>query len=317
MPGVADDQMNKYDAVIIGSGPAGLTAAIYLSRGGFKVLVLTGNQPGGQLVLTTNIENYPGFESVAGPELMSRMQKQVEKFGTEVVAGEAVSIRNLKRFVVKTQSNKEYFAKVVIVATGASAKWLNVPGVGRLRGKGISVCATCDAPFFKDKVAAVVGGGDTAFTEAEFLTRFAKKIYLIHRREKYRAEKIIRDRVLASKKIKPLVNTQVKKFLGENKLKTLELETIGKGKWRLAVDGCFIAIGHKPNTDFLKARLPARQGFLDLDEKGYVKVHNEVFTSVDGVFAAGDCVDWKYKQAITAAGMGCKAAIEAREWLRK
>lgn len=325
------------DVVIIGSGPAGYTAAIYLSRGGFKPLVLTGNQPGGQLIITTEIENFPGFESISGRDLMAQMRRQAEKFGAKVVIDQAEKIEKTKTGFKIIGFQKEYLGRAVIIATGASARWLKVPGVGKFKGKGVSACATCDGPFFKGKTAALIGGGDTAFTEVEFLARFAKKIYLIHRREEFRAQKILQDRVAKIKKAIPLFNSQVLEFLGEEKLVALKLETRFKteagqyhdlvktfpekyGKklkedkksiiWQLPVEGAFIAIGHNPNTGFLK-------GTIELDEKGYLKTKNEVFTSAEGIFAAGDCVDWKYRQAIIAAGMGCKAAIEVEEWLKK
>lgn len=335
----------NHDVVIIGSGPAGLTAATYLSRAGFKPLVITGSQVGGQLMLTNHIENFPGFDLVSGFDLMTRMKKQAEKFGTEVVidvAGEITQLRKQKKqsFVVKTSSGKEYHGRTVLITVGASAQWLKVPGIGRLKGKGVSACAVCDGPFFKDKTIAVIGGGDTAFTEIEFLSRFAKKIFLIHRRENFRAEKILQDRALANKKVIPIYNTQVLGFLGKDKVTGLKLasrfevesknyadqvkqypEKYGDGgagqpdqegtgtRWTLPVEGVFVAIGFKPNTEFLR-------GIIDLDKKGYIVVHGEVFTSIDGIFAAGDCADFKYRQAITAAGTGCKAAIEIEEWLK-
>jgi len=356
---------SKSDVVIIGSGPAGLTAATYLSRGGFKPLLVTGSQVGGQLLLTNHVENFPGFDLISGFELTDKMKKQAEKFGTETVTDLVVEIKKLDQetkkvdgckkhlagkegkfgFLVKTAAGKEYQARAVLVAVGASAQWLAAPGIGHFKNKGISACAVCDGPFFKDKVVAVIGGGDTAFTEIEFLSRFVKKIYLIHRRENFRAEKILQDRALVKKKVAPIYNSTVLEFLGDQKLAGLKLassfkvesgkyagqiknypQKYGNGKfdqnqtgleWTLPVEGAFIAIGFKPNTEFLKARLPARQGFIDLDEKGYIVVKDGVFTSVPGVFAAGDCADFKYRQAITAAGAGCKAAIEIEEYLKK
>ena len=331
--------METYDVVILGSGPAGYTAAIYISRGGFKPLVITGNQIGGQLTLTTNIENYPGFpQAVTGTDLMAKRKAQAERFGTVVVTDNISKLEKDPQGLFKAIGRKgEYQGKTVIVATGASALWLDAPGLGKFKGKGISACATCDGPFFKDKTVAVIGGGDTAFIEIEFLIRFTKKVYLIHRREEYRGEKIVHDRVLKNSKVIPLFNTQVKEFLGEKNLDELKLETkfkvqsdkyideVGKypekhgGKileknkekliWQLPIDGAFMAIGHKPNTEFLK-------GFLELSQWGYIETNNEVFTSVEGVFAAGDVIDNKYKQAPIAAGSGCKAGIEAQEWLK-
>jgi len=327
-----------YDAIIIGSGPAGYTAAIYLSRNGFGALLITGDQIGGQLTLTTDIENYPGFEAISGPELMAKMKSQAEKFGTKMEIDRVEAIKRVDdHFQIRTKNKQLFLSRAVLAAVGASAIWLNIPGADLFRGKGVSACATCDGPFFKDKVVAVIGGGDTAFTEAEFLSRFAQKVYLIHRRENFRAEKILQDRILANTKIIPLFNTQVKEFIGNNNLQRLRLETkftvetkdkakevaaypekFGKRTkeaengfvWSLPVDGAFVAIGHKPNTDFLKET-------VELDERGYIKVNNEVFTSVKGIFAAGDCVDYRYRQAITAAGQGAKAAFEIEEWLKK
>jgi len=337
---VQESSKKLTDVVILGSGPAGYTAAIYLSRGGFKPLVITGSQIGGQLTLTTSIENYPGFpQAIAGTDLMERMRSQAERFGAVIVVDSVSRIKKTSQGLFRASGQKEdYLGRAVIVATGASALWLDVPGVGRFKGKGISACATCDGPFFKDKTVAVIGGGDTALTEVEFLTRFAKKIYLIHRREEYRAERLLQERVLKNSRVVPLFNTQVTEFLGERDLDLLRLETrfrvqsdknadevgrypeeyggklLAKDKekltWQLPVDGAFIAIGHRPNTEFLK-------GFLEVDENGYLKTTNEVFTSVEGVFAAGDVVSNKYKQAPIAAGSGCKAAIEVQEYLKK
>lgn len=362
------EDINKRDVIIIGSGPAGLTAATYLSRGGFKPLLITGSQVGGQLILTNHVENFPGFELISGIELMGKMRKQAENFGTEIVTGSVSEISKVELlssatsggkeslingnsgggFLVKTAAGKQYQTRSVLVAAGASARWLAAPGVGQFKNKGISACAVCDGPFFKDKVIAVIGGGDTAFTEIEFLSRFVKKIYLIHRRENFRAEKILQERALGNKKVIPIYNSTVLEFLGDRKLTGLKLASkfevesnkyVNQVKnypgnygdnefkevdrdraglsWTLPVEGAFIAIGFKPNTEFLKACLPARQGFIRLDARGYISVKDGVFTSVPGVFAAGDCADFKYRQAITAAGAGCKAAIEIVEYLKK
>jgi len=327
-----------YDVIIIGSGPAGYTGAIYLSRGQFATLLITGDQVGGQLTLTTDIENYPGFEAIPGPELMAKMKAQVEKFGTKIKVDQVEAIEKTgDHFRIKIKNNQFVLGKTILVAVGASAIWLNAPGVETFRGKGVSACATCDGPFFKDKTVAVIGGGDTAFIEADFLGRFASRVYLIHRRESFRAEAILRQRILNDKKIVPIFNSQVQEFIGEDNLESLEIMTnfsvesedkkevvkeypnqLGKKVkdtetgfiWNLLVNGAFIAIGYRPNTEFLKE-------VVDLDNEGYVKTKEEVFTSVPGIFAAGDCVDFKYRQAITAAGMGCKAAFEIGEWLKK
>lgn len=339
--------MNNYDVVIVGSGPSGLTAAIYTGRGGLKTLVLTGNQPGGQPTITDVVENYPGFpKGIKGPELMARVQKQAKKFGAELVFDTAVKVNTLEvssdptskvLFEVKTIQDKTYSAKTLIIATGADPRWLEVPGSDKFKGRGISVCATCDGPFFKDKTVAIVGGGDTALTEADFLTKFAKRVFVIHRREKFRAQQIMVDRIEENDKIEVLYNSEVQKFLGDKVLGAVEIKTeyqvnsdsraeeakaysdkFGekvidkngqKAVWQLAVDGVFLAVGYVPNTEFLK-------GFLDLDKKGYIKTDRDVFTSVNGVFAAGDCVDYIYRQNIVSCGMGCKAALEAERFLK-
>ncbi len=329
----------KYDVVILGSGPAGFTAAIYIARGGFKPLVLTGNQIGGQLTLTTHIENYPGFpEGITGMELMEKMQKQAEKFGTKVATDSCDKIEKTEDGFKVVGSHGEYFSKAVLIATGASALWLPVPGVGTFKNKGVSACAVCDGPFFKDKIVSVIGGGDTAFIEVEFLSRFAKKVFLIHRRENFRGEKIMQNRILGLANVTPLYNSQIHQFLGGEFLEKAVLESKFQGEsdkfaseikqypekygakkieednekitWEIAVDGAFMAIGHKPNTDFLK-------GFLELDELGYVKTKDEVFTSIEGIFACGDVVCNVYKQASIAVGSGCKAAVEIQNYLKK
>lgn len=348
---VNDQMVNKnFDVIILGSGPAGLTAAIYSARGGLKTLVLTGNQPGGQPTITDVVENFPGFpEGIKGSELMQRVQKQAKKFGAELVMDVVTNVKlanivhdrevySPEEFKVKTRRDKIYSAKSIIVATGASPKWLDVPGAEKFKGRGVSVCATCDGPFFKDKTVAVVGGGDTALTEAEFLTKFADKVFVIQRRENLRAQQILQTRINKSSKITVLYNTELKEFLGKDKLEGLRVasqyqvnsdqreqevkkypDKYGKavvdknGKrslWALPVDGVFLAIGYTPNTDFLNS-------FIDLDKKGYIKTKRDVFTSQDGVFAAGDCVDYRYRQNIVACGMGCKAALEASEFLNR
>jgi len=326
----------NYDLIIIGSGPAGLTAAIYSARGGLKNLVLTGNQPGGQPTVTDVVENFPGFpQGIKGGELMQRVQKQAERFGAEVTMDSAVGVK--KGFKVRTRKDKKYSSKSLIIATGASPRWLDVPGADQFKGRGVSVCATCDGPFFKDKTVAVVGGGDTALTEAEFLTKFAEQVFVIHRRENLRGQQVMQDRVKKNPKISILYNTEVKEFFGENNLAGVKVESkyqVNSDKreqevknysqnyaekvidqngekviWNLPLEGVFLAIGYIPNTDFVK-------GLLKLDH-GYIKTKNDVFTSVDGVFAAGDCVDYRYRQNIVACGMGCKAALETERFLKE
>ncbi|MFC1700112.1 thioredoxin-disulfide reductase [Patescibacteria group bacterium] len=307
---------SEYDVVILGSGPAGLTAALYSSRAFLKTLVIAGNSPGGQLTITTEVENFPGFiEPIQGPDLVSNMRKQAEKYGAEFVEGIALSVSGSfeEGFKIKTEGN-EYGGKTIIIATGASAKWLGLESEQRLRGKGVSACATCDGFFFKDKVVAVVGGGDASMEEASFLTRFATKVYLITRssKDKLKASKIMQKEALSSPKVEFVPNTQVKEVLGDSSvegLKVINTET-GEDKVMDDVKGLFIAIGHKPDTEFLK-------GFIELDEKEYIIRRKGSQTSLEGVFAGGDVHDYTYRQAVTAAGYGCEAALDAIKFLQK
>lgn len=316
--------------IIIGSGPAGLTAAIYTARANLSPLIIGGYKTGGQLMDTTEVENYPGFvHGVMGPDLMMNMRQQAERFGARFVDKDVTSVDfsnpRVKKVVVE---ETEYEAVSVIIATGASAKWLEVPGEDRLKGRGISTCATCDGAFYRDLVVGVVGGGDSAMEEASFLTRFASKVYLIHRRGEFRASKIMQDRVMKNPKIEVVWNTKIVDVEGEQKLETVITENTQNGeKGEMKLDGIFAAIGHTPNTKFL-------EGQIDLDEKGYIKIPlmneiestnpeqitghlhaSETQTSVSGVFVAGDVYDIKYRQAITAAGSGCKAALDAERYL--
>lgn len=304
-----------YDVIIIGSGPAGYTAAIYSSRAFFKTLLIAGPQFGGQLTTTTMIDNFPGFSSgIIGPTLMEEMKKQAIRFGTEVVMDEIKSISKTSPFTVI--GSKEYQGKTVIIATGAQAKTLGIPTEEQFRGKGISYCATCDGFFFKEKTIAVFGGGDTAMEDATFLTKFAKKVTIIHRREEFRASKIMLEKAQKDPKIAFLLNKTVDSFYGDTILKGVQLTDSKTGeKTDLPLDGAFIAIGHTPATAFLK-------NIIAMDEKGYVQIRGmraptdaHTATSVDGIFAAGDCVDSRYRQAIVAAGMGCMAAMDAEKWL--
>jgi len=302
--------MEHYSVAVIGSGPAGLTAALYTARADLKTLVFTGIQPGGQLTTTTEIENFPGVaDGTTGPDLMVTMRKQAEKFGA-VMVDEEVSSVDFKSSPLKLSvGEKKYTADVVVIATGASARWLGVPGEKELIGRGVSACATCDAFFYKGKDVAVVGGGDAAMEEALFLTKFANSVTVIHRREELRASKIMIDRAKSNPKIKFIWNTEVRNVNGALKLESITIENIKENKvTELPLDGVFVAIGHVPNTTIFKDQ-------IEIDEKGYIVLHGESKTDVDGVFVAGDVYDHRYKQAITAAGSGCKAAIDAEKYL--
>jgi len=296
--------------IIIGSGPAGLTAAIYAARANLAPIVFAGAMYGGQLMLTTEVENYPGFPAgIMGPELMEAFRAQAERFGAVIhnVDVTAVDFRE-RPFVVRTY-DEEFTADSVIVATGASARWLNIPGEARLRGRGVSTCATCDGAFFRDKHIVVVGGGDSAMEEALFLTRFGRKVTVIHRREALRASKIMAERALHHDKIGFVWNTAVVEVLGEDKTTALRLKNLVDGEESLLeADALFIAIGHDPNTEIFK-------GQLELDAAGYIVSADGVRTNVEGVFVGGDVYDIRYKQAVTAAGMGCKAAIDAEKYI--
>jgi len=385
------------NVVVIGGGPAGLSAAIYLARAGLSPLVFAGSPPGGQLTLTSEVENFPGHDSILGSELIEKMRKQAQRFGAKIVdenvfkvdfskrpfevfVSESTKIfsqdqlasrlssgsvaprssspneGSLRRSLAQTTDFRKNFVSslAVIIATGAKALWLNVPGEQELRGKGVSACATCDGFFFKDKVVAVVGGGDTAMEEALTLTKFAKKVYIIHRRDSFRASKIMQERVFANKKIEVIWNSVVEEILGNSKVEAIKVKSqnskVKSESQKLEVDGVFVAIGHKPDTDIFA-------GQVELDKRGYVitsfrlslelakmkfkmkkspsesegkmTIQNEklekivdkfdfnyqMATSVLGVFAAGDCVDYVYRQAATAAGMGVSAALEVERWL--
>jgi thioredoxin reductase (NADPH) len=295
--------------VIIGSGPAGLTAAIYASRANLDTTVIAGYQPGGQLMITSEVENFPGFpKGIDGPELMDNMRQQAERFGTKVIEVDVTSVDfSGNRHKIITE-DATYEADAVIIATGASAMWLGLPSEQTLMGRGVSGCATCDGFFFKDKEIAVVGGGDTALEEALFLTRYASKISLIHRRDLFRASRIMQNRVLTHPKIEVIYDSAVEEVLGQTKVEGLKLRNLKTEQVQeLAVQGLFVAIGHKPNTGIFK-------GWLEMNEQGYLLTKNEVETSVPGVFVAGDVFDFRYRQAITAAGSGCKAALEVEKY---
>jgi thioredoxin reductase (NADPH) len=296
--------------VIVGSGPAGLTAAIYAARANLEPVVLAGSAPGGQLMLTSDVENYPGFvDGIQGPDLMATMRAQAERFGARMFDVDIDRVDFSQPPFRLWARGTEYRAQAVIVATGASALWLGLDSETRLRGRGVSACATCDGFFFKDREIAVVGGGDTAFEEATYLTRFATKVHLLHRRDTFRASKIMVDRAVAHEKIEIHPNTAVEEVLGDTKVEGVRLtDTITGEEQRLPVDGVFIAIGYRPNTE-------AFRDWLDVDEKGYLVVHDETGSKIDGVFIAGDVHDHRYRQAVTAAADGCKAAIDAERWL--
>jgi thioredoxin reductase (NADPH) len=296
--------------VIVGSGPAGLTAAIYAARANLEPIVLGGSAPGGQLMLTSDVENYPGFpEGIQGPDLMNLFRAQAERFGTQIVDVDIDRVDLSSRPFRLWARGVEYRAQSVIVSTGASAMWLGLDSETRLRGRGVSACATCDGFFFRDKEIAVVGGGDTAFEEATYLTRFASKVHMLHRRDEFRASRIMVDRAIANPKIAIHTNTGVDEVLGNEKVDGLQLvDTVTGEKRRMPVEGLFIAIGHKPNTE-------AFRDWLEVDAKGYLVVRDHTGSKIDGVFIAGDVHDHRYRQAVTAAGDGCMAAIDAERWL--
>lgn len=296
--------------IIIGSGPAGLSAAIYASRGNLDPLLITGHEVGGQLTLTTDVDDFPGFpEGIQGPDLMDRMQKQAERFKARLLREQVVSVNFKTNPLEINTETKKLKAKAVIIATGASARWLGLPSEQRLIGKGVSACAVCDGFFFKDKVVAVIGGGDTAMREANYLAKICKKVIVVHRREKLRAQVALQELVKNRNNVEFIWDSEVEEVLGEPKVSGLKIKNIRTGEVKkLEVDGIFVAIGHKPNTEFL-------EGQMDLDNKGYVIVTNDTHTKIPGVFVGGDVSDHRYRQAVTAAGAGCKAALDAEEYL--
>jgi thioredoxin reductase (NADPH) len=299
--------------IIIGAGTAGLTAAIYAARANLEPLVIQGPQPGGQLVTTTDVENYPGFEDgILGPELMHIFEAQAASFGTEICRGTVTAIDCSERpFYITIDGDRTLLADALIIATGASPKKLGLNNEQKLIGQGLSYCATCDGAFFQDEEVAVVGGGDTAMEDALFLTRFASKIYLIHRRDKLRASKILQKRAFANKKIIFIWDTEVAEILGQNEVKGLVIKNNRtEEKSELAVTGLFIAIGYQPNTEVFRE-------WLDMDERGYIQTKcDSTETNIPGVFACGDAQDHVYRQAVTAAGTGCMATIDAERWLQ-
>lgn len=306
--------MEKVEKVIIiGSGPAGYTAAIYSSRALLEPLMFEGEEAGGQLMITSDVENYPGFPAaITGPQLMEDMRKQAERFGTKYVRRNVTKVDFSATPFKVWDGDKCHLAHTVVICTGASAKYLGLPSEKAFYNKGVSACATCDGAFFKNMDVAVIGGGDTAMEEANFLTRFAKKVFVIHRRDTFRASKIMAEKTINNPKIQVIWNSTVEEINGDKFVTGIKIKDVVKGSAsNLDVQGVFLAIGHKPNTDLFK-------GMLELDETGYIKTkpHSSA-TSIVGVFAAGDVQDHVYRQAITAAGSGCMAAIDAERWLEK
>lgn len=296
--------------IIIGSGPAGLSAAIYASRGDLNPLILSGREAGGQLMLTTDVDDFPGFpEGIQGPNLVAKMRKQAERFGTRFIEEDVVSVDlKVHPFVIKTETCN-LSTEALIIATGASAIWLGLPSEQKLIGKGVSSCAVCDGFFFKGKVVAVVGGGDTALREANYLAKLCKQVIVIHRRDILRAQAVLQTLVKSKPNVSFIFNSVVEEVLGQDKVSGLRVKNTRSGEIStLQVDGLFVAIGHMPNTDFLK-------GQVKLDGKGYIVVTEETHANIKGVFVAGDVSDHRYRQAVTAAGAGCKAALDVEEFL--
>ncbi|MFQ5497140.1 MAG: thioredoxin-disulfide reductase [Nitrosopumilus sp.] len=309
-PKMPDKKKTKFDVIIIGAGPSGYTAGIYCSRAGYDTLILSGILPGGQLVNTTEVENYPGFENgIMGPDLMIDMRKQSQRMGTTIVDDEAVDVDfRHKPFKVLTAS-EEYEGRAVIIATGANPRKMGLEGEQTFAGKGVSYCATCDGPFFRNLELVVVGGGDSAIEEATFLTKFATTVHLVHRRNELRASKVMQQRAMNNDKIKFHWDSAVVDIKGDEKMKQAVLKNLKTNEeTTLDVGGLFVAIGHEPNTKLFKNQ-------IDLDGEGYVVLKNRTHTNVEGVFAAGDVHDRNYRQAITAAGFGCMAAIDVDKYL--
>lgn len=323
------DNTQIYDVIIIGSGPSGLTAGVYASRGDRKTLIVAGRKWGGQLMLTTEVENFPGFpEPIMGPELMKKMRDQAEKYGAEIIdANVTVVDYSKKPFEVSTDDEKKYYSKSVIIATGADTKWLQIPGEQERIGRGVSSCAPCDAAFYRNKKVVVVGGGDSAIEEALVLTKFASEVYIIHRRDSFKASEAMQKKVFSNDKIKVIWNTEPLEILGEMKVEKIRLKTQNQDKkvdiqtlggtvvtdsngevvWDFSTDGVFVAIGHIPNSMLFEG--------IEKDEKGFIKQYSGSKTNIDGVFVSGDVHDSTYMQAVTAAGFGCQAALDVERYL--
>lgn len=309
-PKMPEKKKTKFDVVIIGAGPSGYTAGIYCSRAGYDTLILSGILPGGQLVNTTEVENYPGFENgIMGPDLMIEMRKQTQRMGTTIIDDEVVNVDfRHKPFKVLTAS-EEYEGRAVIIATGANPRKLGLEGEQTFGGKGVSYCATCDGPFFRNQELVVVGGGDSAIEEATFLTKFASTVHLVHRRDELRASKIMQERALNNNKIKFHWDSEVTDIKGDQKMRQAVIKNLKTGEEKtLDAGGLFVAIGHEPNTKLFTNQ-------IDLDDGGYIVLKNRTHTNIEGVFAAGDVHDRTYRQAVTAAGFGCMAAIDVDKYL--
>lgn len=301
------------NVIVLGSGPAGLAAAIYTTRAGLQPLVFEGAEAGGQLMLTTDVENYPGFaDPIMGPDLMAAMRAQAERVGAEFISEDAVAVDLTARpFKVTSQSGEPYETRALIIATGAKARLLGLPGEQRFMGRGVSTCATCDGFFFRARDVIVVGGGDTAMEEALYLSKLAKSVTVVHRRNQLRASNIMQERAMNNDKISFIWTTTVADILGDGKVRAVKLQHLPTGEvTERAIDGVFVAIGHKPNTDLFRSQ-------LEMDENGYISRERRSMTSVEGVFVAGDVHDHTYRQAVTAAGYGCEAAIDAERWLNE
>ncbi len=309
-PKMPDKKKTKFDVIIIGAGPSGYTAGIYCSRAGYDTLILSGILPGGQLVNTTEVENYPGFEKgIMGPDLMIEMRKQSQRMGTTIIDDEAVDVDFRRKPLKVLTASEEYEGRAVIIATGANPRKLGLEGEETFGGKGVSYCATCDGPFFRNQELVVVGGGDSAIEEATFLTKFATTVHLVHRRDELRASKVMQERAFNNEKIKFHWDSAVIDIKGDQKMQQAVLKNLKTNEEStLDAGGLFVAIGHEPNTKLFKNQ-------IDLDDEGYVILKNKTYTNVEGVFAAGDVHDRNYRQAITAAGFGCMAAIDVDKYL--